>query len=328
MNSGLAKAGPKNAAHRSPTWPSELEGWRRLLGECEQKPTRKRVHALRVATLRFQAQTEYWLGLHGSEGPSHERHGADQPPAYAVKKWQQEAKHLRRALGAVRDCDIYRAKLKQLRGPLTTASGYEPRSSRAILRQIEEVESRFKKDRRGAERRLRESIERRRERVEAAIVSLESRLSPHRPLVPRLEQRALAALSREAVSEFPNLGAKDLHALRKQIKNVRYLAELMSGNDLQIAALAADLKAVQGAIGEWHDWDELACEAADVLGHESKSGDLIELLETMTQESLEKALTLCESFRTWIAAEPAEPARRKNPQRAPSAATEAKSLCA
>jgi hypothetical protein len=164
--------------------------------------------------------------------------------------------------------------------------------------------------------------------VESAIVGIESGLSPHLPLVPRLDLHALVGLSREMVSEFPELRAKDLHTLRKRIKDVRYLAELMSGNDLQIAALAAELKAVQGAIGEWHDWDDLACEAANVLRHEPKNGNLIELLETMAQESLEKALALCESFRARFAVEEDEPAQRKTPHRAASVTTGAKSLCA
>ena len=321
MNSGRAKVGSKKTAGPSLAWPGALQGWRGLLGECEQKPTRKRVHALRVATLRLQAQTKRWLGLHGRE-----EHDAEHPVAHAIKKWQKEAKHLRRALGTVRNCDIYLAKLKQLRGPLTTSAGYEPRSSRAILRQIGELESLFKRDRRAAERKLLESIEHRRERVEAAIA--ESALSSHRPLVPRLELHALVGLCCGVVSEFPSLRAKDLHAFRKRIKDVRYLAELMSDNDLQIAALAAELKAVQGAIGEWHDWDELAHEAANALRHESKSGNLIELLETMTQESLGKALGACESFGARFVAEPAAPAQKKTPQRVTSAIAGAESLCA
>jgi CHAD domain-containing protein len=323
MNSGRAKTGSKNMRRANPAWPSELEGWRRLLSECEQKPTRKRVHALRVATLRLQAQTEYWLGLHCREG-----YDADQPAAPAVKKWQKEARHLRRALGAVRNCDIYLVKLQDLRGPLTTSTGYEPRSSRTPLRQIGQLERQFKRDRRAAGQRLLASIEHRRERVESAIVGIESGLSPHLPLVPRLDLHALVGLNREMVSEFPELRAKDLHTLRKRIKDVRYLAELMSGNDLQIAALAAELKAVQGAIGEWHDWDDLACEAANVLRHGPKNGNLIELLETMAQESLEKALALCESFRARFAVEEDEPAQRKTPHRAASVTTGAKSLCA
>ena len=102
----------------------------------------------------------------------------------------------------------------------------------------------------------------------------------------------------------------------------------MSGNDPQIAALGAELKAVQGAIGEWHDWDELTCEAENGLHQKSKNGNLIELLETMTQESLEKALTLCESFRTRLVAEPAAVPERKTPHRAPSAIVGPESLSA
>ena len=113
MNQSPARAGSK-ARRATPRWPREFDGWRGVLAQCAEKPTRKRVHALRVATLRLQAQFKYWLDEHQTGHP------ATQP----IKQWSKQAKHLRRALGSVRNCDIYSARLAQIRSTLTTPGGY------------------------------------------------------------------------------------------------------------------------------------------------------------------------------------------------------------
>ena len=131
-NTNQDRAASEAGLRALPSWPREVEGWRRVLSECEQKPTRKRIHALRVATLRLQAQFVRWLDEQG-----------DHPAMQAVKQWSKQAKHLRRALGSVRNCDIYAAKLAGVRSTLTTPAGYEPRTSRTSLRQIGELEGRI-----------------------------------------------------------------------------------------------------------------------------------------------------------------------------------------
>jgi hypothetical protein len=52
---------------------------------------------------------------------------------------------------------------------------------------------------------------------------------------------------------------------------------------------------MQGAIGEWHDWQELAQLASRRLRKRHKGGVLTMLLETLSEESLQKALECCQS---------------------------------
>jgi CHAD domain-containing protein len=317
-NTNQGRAASEARLRAMPGWPHEVEGWRRVLSECEQKPTRKRIHALRVATLRLQAQFGRWL----------DEHKTNHPAMQAVNQWNKQAKQLRRALGAVRNCDIYAAKLAGVRSTLTTAAGYEPRTSRTSLRQIGEVERRIKRDRRVSAEKLREFFAERRQKFEAALLGIDSAVSPHLPLVPQLDLDAFTGMCSEAVPRFSTLDAEDLHDLRKRIKTIRYLAELMSGNDPRIAALAAELKALQGAIGEWHDWDELTQEAARALRREAKNGNLIEHLETMSEASLEKALETSEIFRARFATEHADPAEKKRVRSASPAAVGADAVYA
>src|SRR5262249_44538441 len=58
-----------------------------------------------------------------------------------------------------------------------------------------------------------------------------------------------------------------LHELRIQIKKTRYLAE--TGYTKESDALVTELKAVQDAIGRWHDWLELVKTAEKVLSDPS-----------------------------------------------------------
>ncbi|MGB7549792.1 MAG: hypothetical protein WBM14_18800, partial [Terracidiphilus sp.] len=61
MNSGLHPVHLQLALPNRPEWRSQVEAWRQLLAECGRKPGRKRVHELRVATLRLQAEVEHGL---------------------------------------------------------------------------------------------------------------------------------------------------------------------------------------------------------------------------------------------------------------------------
>ena len=68
-----------------------------MVDRCGRKPTRKRVHALRVVTLRMQAEVEHEL----SELPcaSHE--------AQAMVHFGKLAAKLRDALAPVRELDVW-----------------------------------------------------------------------------------------------------------------------------------------------------------------------------------------------------------------------------
>ena len=61
MNLGLIPSNGKVKSPVEPDWQRQFEEWRKLLSECGEKPTRKRVHSLRVATLPMKAEVDFWL---------------------------------------------------------------------------------------------------------------------------------------------------------------------------------------------------------------------------------------------------------------------------
>jgi CHAD domain-containing protein len=262
-----------------------FESWRTLLDECSRKPSRKHVHFLRVATLRLQAQL----------GHRRETRGAAHSAARAARRWNKHAEKLRDSLSAVREIDVFRDKLCVLRGTLEAPSGYSPRSSRACSRQIEELEAWLERGRKIAAKMLVADLKHRKERLESLSLELETTQAFGYSLLPVSSSSDIFKMYGDAIAAFPNLDTDCLHDFRKRIKNVRYLAELFAKTDPQAAHLATALKAMQGAIGEWHDWQELAQLAARQLRKRHKGGVLTRLLETLSEESLQKALECCQT---------------------------------
>jgi CHAD domain-containing protein len=262
-----------------------FESWRTLLDECSRKPSRKHVHFLRVATLRLQAQLDHMREIH------HAGHSA----ARAATRWNKHAEKLRESLSAVREIDVFRDKLSALRGTLDAPSGYSPRTSRACSRQIEELEIWLKGERKAAAKKLIADLEHRKEQLERLSLDLETTQALGYSLLPVSSSSGVFKMHGEAIVDFPNLDADCLHDFRKRIKNVRYLAELFAKTDRKAARLAMVLKTMQGAIGEWHDSQQLAQLASRQLRKPHKGGVLTRLLETLSQESLQKALETCQS---------------------------------
>src|SRR5579859_3471255 len=115
-----------------------LEVWRELVDRCGRKPTRKRVHALRVVTLRLQAELE--IDLAELPEASHQ--------AQVILRFNKLGEKLRKVLGPVRELDVWIGKLEGLQGSLTDHAGYVPESAQTVTRQIEKLQSRFKARRR------------------------------------------------------------------------------------------------------------------------------------------------------------------------------------
>ncbi len=255
-----------------------VAAWVDLLARCGSKPTRKRVHALRVSTLRLQAEMERDV----SELP----HASHQ--AQAMLQFGRQAEKLRQALGPAREIDVWIGKLRGLRASNVKQVEYVPRTIEECLRGVARLEDRLKRKRRTAAKKLAASIEKKSGRfVKAAedleLASEESRLPDARGI-----GNELVADFRRASAEFPELDESNLHEFRKRIKTVRYLAELHAGSDRACARVATQMKKLQGAIGEWHDWQSLAVEAR--RGHHAWSQPLAELLETISKEAFEAAL--------------------------------------
>lgn len=258
----------------------QLEAWRELLDQCARKASPKRVHALRIATLRLQAALEYRLREQTPDAGS----------VRAVKRWMKHGKRLRRALEPVREADVYLELLGSLRDPAPDPDGAMPLRDNRCLREIKALKSRLKRRRATAAETLLKEIEDHRKHLEQRSWQMEKALEPHgtggavaqsaRPLFDRLARK------------FPELNGGNLHAYRKQLKTVRYLAE--TGADVEALRLAKSCRKMLNAAGAWHDWLVLAKEAKRQHPKRGKEDSLLVVLHTMEQEALRRALNICQ----------------------------------
>jgi len=261
-----------------------LAAWRELLGLCGRRATRKQVHALRVVTLRLQAELE--RDLADLPRASHQ--------AQAILRFGKQAEKLRRELGPVRELDVWIGKLRGLRSSLSEAGDYVPRSMHDWIDGIDRLEARLKKQRGNAEKKLVAAIKKRGGHLVAASVEVDGALSEYvfgdEPGIAKELAERFGAVR----AEFSTFDGENLHEFRKRIKTVRYLAEIHADADRACAHIATQMKKVQSAIGEWHDWQELGREA--LHGRRAKNKSLAELLHTVIAESFEAALSSVHSI--------------------------------
>jgi CHAD domain-containing protein len=282
MNSGFRRSNGHGSGIVQPHWNEQLEAWRTLLAKCGRKPTRKRVHGLRVATLRLQALIGQWL----------KEHLADDAAGRAATRWMKQAEKLRKALSPLRDGDVYLEKVEAMRSPETAGAREESRSSEHYLKQVEALERKLKRKRDSAEKEMKTLVERRHERLKQAGIEMEERFADPAIWLGLDSAAAVREIVEQLASEAPIVNATTLHEFRKRAKNARYLAELTAERD-PIAAQQADLlKQIQGTAGEWHDWQTLFEKAQDVIGGTQES-QLTHMLETLADRSLQKALLEC-----------------------------------
>jgi CHAD domain-containing protein len=264
-------------------WWLQLAAWRDSLDRCARKASRKRVHELRIATLRLQAALEYWLS---EQAP-------DAQGVRAIRRWQTQGQKLRRALRPVRETDAYLERLGSLRGPAAGPPGRAQRCSSGCLHEIEVFESEFAHRRKAAADALRAEILERRQKLERRTAALEKVLEPALPRKPGSAAQAAHQLFASLDEQFKDLNEGNLHAYRKGLKKVRYLAE--TGTDPESGLLAAICRKMLNAAGDWHDWQALAKEAQRLLP--GKEGGLAAVLATMTDEALRRALGICQRSR-------------------------------
>lgn len=81
-----------------------------------------------------------------------------------------------------------------------------------------------------------------------------------RPLAPLQEARAQLAKMASDYSSHQPLGFKRLHDARTHLKRIRYVAELAEESP-ERKSFIRELKTVQDAVGDWHDWQELTSTA-------------------------------------------------------------------
>lgn len=251
-----------------------------MLRKCAEKPTRKRIHILRVTTLRLQARIEQEFGTAGSEQRT-------------VKRWNRLAEKLRALIGTVRETDVYLGKLEELRDSVAGLKRGQSRLARMCLQQTEAVEEQMRKDRKAAARKAAETIKTRLRRFDRLSRELTAELAKPVQWFEDSATGRVREMIGALVRQCPELNAENLHEFRKQVKKVRYLAEIACVGDPLMTRQLAALRRMQSAVGVWHDWQNLAKRAGSMLRGRNKNSGLAELLDTMAEESLEKALEIC-----------------------------------
>ena len=257
----------------------QLEAWRELLDRFARKASPRRVHALRIATLRLQAALEHRL----------REQIQDAGEVRAVKRWNKHGKRLRRALEPVREADVCLELLGSLRDPTPEPDWHLPQRSSLCLREIEALESSLKRRRAAAAEALLAEIEDHRKRLLQCSQQMEKALESYGTGEPAAQ--AAGQLFDRLAGEFPELNGGNLHAYRKQLKTVRYLAE--TGADDEALRLAKACRKMLNAAGAWHDWQALAKEAKRRLPKRGKEDGLLAVLRTVEEEALRRALDIC-----------------------------------
>lgn len=261
----------------------QMRAWRELLAHCGRKPGRKVVHSLRVATLRLQAALEFSLS---SIDPG-------SPPAKSVEHWARQAKKLRRALGPVRRSDVSLDKLSAITGWAEHSTGAPAVFPKEYLGVIEKIEGTVTRRRKAAAKKLTVEIERRCKRLNRLSRKLETTTGNFASTMEDGLAGQIQSQIAEAAAVFPALDAKNLHEFRKRIKKIRYLAEVFASLDPSVTHKASMLQRMTRAIGEWHDWQALADEAAHSGRGEAATAAATEFLRAQAWRTFEHARTLC-----------------------------------
>ena len=285
----------------------QIQAWRELLRHCGRRPGRKCVHDLRVATLRLQARIEYWL--------SRQETGAA-AAASAIRRWQSQGKKLRRALGPVRQADVSLGKLAKVRAWAEPSSERSAVFARECLGAIDEIERGVRRARDAAAKKLAAAIKQRRKRLNRLSKKLELALEEIAPAAEGDSADRLRAQIAAVNADFPELDSENLHEFRKRLKKIRYLAEIFASRDAAAAQIAATLKRMTGAVGEWHDWQTLTQEAARADRKDTGMASTAEFLQAQAGRTFDHALKLCRQSMARLlsggqpsATTPSEPAR-------------------
>jgi CHAD domain-containing protein len=236
----------------------------RDLVKLSSKPQAESVHRFRTGTRRLQI-------LLGELSPKLDRN---------ERKLLKLLARIRKRAGKVRDLDVQSAALRSLKIPR------EPRRKTQLINRLIELRAQQEKKLRKAvdETTVRE-IRKRLKRAAKRFDPKASRdpLAVARAMLERLD-RAAEPLT-EAV----------LHQYRILSKRARYAAEFAAPSP-ETERFIAELKRIQDASGDWHDWLTLTQTASRHLG-DMRESPLVAELHNVTGAKFRHAVTVLSQMR-------------------------------
>jgi CHAD domain-containing protein len=98
----------------------------------------------------------------------------------------------------------------------------------------------------------------------------------------------------EDMREWPRLNKDNLHPFRLKVKELRYTLQLGQKSDSKLIEVLGEAK---DQIGLWHDWNELAAIAADVIDHGARC-PVVTRIRARANEEFQRALDGANALRT------------------------------
>jgi CHAD domain-containing protein len=203
----------------------------------DHNATPKAVHRLRTTIRRIESLVSY---VNPDIGKKEER---------SLEKMAD----LRKRAGKVRDFDVQADLLK------TLGNGSTARDRKTLAALLEKKRNRQAKRLESAVKKIQGSkFFARMDRIAEQAGVLQD--SKNRPLAPLEEARSQLAEMANDFAARQTIKPSRLHEARVTLKRIRYLAELAEKTTEQ-KNFVRELKSVQDAIGDWHDWQELTATA-------------------------------------------------------------------
>jgi CHAD domain-containing protein len=222
---------------------------------CRADSNEKSVHAVRTGTRRLEALLRKVLEDH-RRAAGLRREG---------ENGLKQLNVIRKLAGSVRDLDVQRKLVEEVKGEMSARRSAAVRAE--IAKEYERLDGYLKRRRRRKSDALREGLTKSELKVERAMERTARELASLTAASPTPLATA-RAWTRRSDAEMRRLDQGNLHEYRKRTKAARYVAELQK-TSAAAKRLAKELRGMQDAIGEWHDWDLLAELAKEVLGDEA-----------------------------------------------------------
>ena len=257
---------------------------RKLLKRFPQQPSPKLVHDIRTRTRRVEAAVAA-LSL-------------DRKPV--GKRALKAVTPVRKRAGKVRDMDV----LTGFAATLTAKKDDE-----CLVQLLE----RLGKQRFAGTRKLHKTVIRNRSAAAQSLKRCSSSIKRHFKENGEqdwaIEAGATSLELAGELAKWPKLNKDNLHPFRLKVKELRNVLQL-SGKD---GELVGTLGEVKDAIGEWHDWTELANIATEILDH-SQGCEVRNQIRLETKRRFDKAMALANRVRQKYFEQPSQKNKRTRSQ--------------
>jgi CHAD domain-containing protein len=223
----------------------------------------QRVHDFRTASRRLQTLLEQLL-------PDQDRN---------QKRLLKTLSRVRRRAGKVRDIDVQLAALRSVK------VHQEPRRKTQLMHGLIELRERHAK-------RLRKML------TKEVVRELRKRIKRGAKTVsPEASRRALRvarSMLQQVIRPAGPVSEDLLHQYRTIVKRARYAAEF-APKSREAAQFINELKRLQDALGNWHDWFTLTQAAAKKIGDVNQS-PLVAAVQSVTRAKFRLAVAALSAF--------------------------------